>query len=294
MDVEDIAAEAFAVLGTGRQIAPFSKACPDLGLADAYRVTAAVRARREARGERPIGRKIGFTNRTIWAEYGVYAPIWGYVYDSTVRDLAQRGARGFPRRSRRTPDRTGDRVRPRRPALARHGRAGADRLHRLDRAWLRDRAVDLPELVVPRPRHRCGLRPAWAALDRAAPGRGVAARGLGARAVALRDRSLPQRRHWPIAAERPMSSAGRCSRCVISPRRWRRMLKPAARARRDRDHRNAHPRLSDRRRRGMDHDNSGASRSKALASGSSDRLNERHAPAAAAASWFGTAPPAPP
>ena len=45
------------------------------------------RAEREARGERPIGRKIGFTNRTIWAEYGVYAPIWGYVYDGTVREL---------------------------------------------------------------------------------------------------------------------------------------------------------------------------------------------------------------
>ena len=42
---------------------------------------------RLARGERPIGRKIGFTNRTIWAEYGVWAPIWGYVYDSTVRNL---------------------------------------------------------------------------------------------------------------------------------------------------------------------------------------------------------------
>jgi 2-keto-4-pentenoate hydratase len=88
MDIEDIASEVFAVLGTGRQIAPFSKACPSLGLSEAYRITAAVRARREARGERPIGRKIGFTNRTIWAEYGVYAPIWGYVYDSTVQDLA--------------------------------------------------------------------------------------------------------------------------------------------------------------------------------------------------------------
>ena len=29
----------------------------------------AVRAKREARGERPIGRKIGFTNRTIWWSY---------------------------------------------------------------------------------------------------------------------------------------------------------------------------------------------------------------------------------
>jgi 2-oxo-3-hexenedioate decarboxylase len=87
MDVQDIAREVFAVLETGGQIAPFSKAYPDFGLEEAYRVTAAVRAAREARGERPIGRKIGFTNRTIWAEYGVYAPIWGYVYDRTVRDL---------------------------------------------------------------------------------------------------------------------------------------------------------------------------------------------------------------
>ncbi len=46
-----------------------------------------MRAEREARGERPIGRKIGFTNRTIWDEYGVHAPIWGYVYDSTVGEL---------------------------------------------------------------------------------------------------------------------------------------------------------------------------------------------------------------
>jgi 2-oxo-3-hexenedioate decarboxylase len=92
MDIEDIADEVFALLGTGRQIAPFSKACPSLGLGEAYRVTAAVRAKREARGERPIGRKIGFTNRTIWAEYDVYAPIWGYVYDSTVRDLADEAA----------------------------------------------------------------------------------------------------------------------------------------------------------------------------------------------------------
>jgi 2-oxo-3-hexenedioate decarboxylase len=50
---------------------------------------------REARGERPVGRKIGFTNRTIWAEYGVYAPIWGHVYDRTLFDLAD-VADGFP------------------------------------------------------------------------------------------------------------------------------------------------------------------------------------------------------
>jgi 2-oxo-3-hexenedioate decarboxylase len=87
MNLHDIAKEVLEVLGTGRQLDPFSKAYPDFGLKDAYAVTASVRAQREARGERPIGRKIGFTNRTIWEEYGVYAPIWGYIYEGTVTDL---------------------------------------------------------------------------------------------------------------------------------------------------------------------------------------------------------------
>ena len=80
-----IAAEAFDVLDTGHQIAPFSSQLPDFSLDDAYLVTAAVRRLREARGEIAIGRKIGFTNRTTWPDY---APMWGYVYDRTVHDLA--------------------------------------------------------------------------------------------------------------------------------------------------------------------------------------------------------------
>jgi 2-oxo-3-hexenedioate decarboxylase len=92
MDINTIAAEAFAVLGSGRQVAPFSAHHPEFALADAYGVTAAVRASREARGERVVGRKIGFTNRTIWAEYNVHAPMWGYVYDRTLHDLATDGA----------------------------------------------------------------------------------------------------------------------------------------------------------------------------------------------------------
>jgi 2-oxo-3-hexenedioate decarboxylase len=31
-----------------------------------------------------VGRKIGFTNRTIWQRYGVHEPIWGTVYDRTL------------------------------------------------------------------------------------------------------------------------------------------------------------------------------------------------------------------
>jgi 2-oxo-3-hexenedioate decarboxylase len=86
-DVDAIAREAMEVLGTGRQVAPFStRHVLDLG--GAYRVAAAIRQLREAGGEKAVGRKIGFTNRTIWPQYGVYAPIWGYLYDTTVHDLA--------------------------------------------------------------------------------------------------------------------------------------------------------------------------------------------------------------
>jgi 2-oxo-3-hexenedioate decarboxylase len=65
---------------------------PDLTVEDARRVFAGLHARRLARGEKPVGRKIGFTNRTIWAEYGVYAPNWGYMTDRTVSDLPRAGA----------------------------------------------------------------------------------------------------------------------------------------------------------------------------------------------------------
>lgn len=60
-------------------------------LASAYEAALAVRALRIARGERPVGYKIGFTNRTIWARYGVFAPIWGSVWDTTLSFCEGRG-----------------------------------------------------------------------------------------------------------------------------------------------------------------------------------------------------------
>src|SRR5215208_1328242 len=90
--VQLVAAEAFDLLDTGRQVAPFSSRLPRFDLDDAYRVTAAVRQMRETRGEIPLGRKIGFANRTIWDEYQIGAPMWGYIYDRTVHDLDDMGA----------------------------------------------------------------------------------------------------------------------------------------------------------------------------------------------------------
>jgi len=54
-------------------------------VAAAYQAALAVRALRIARGERPVGYKIGFTNRTIWQRYGVFAPIWGTVWHGTLQ-----------------------------------------------------------------------------------------------------------------------------------------------------------------------------------------------------------------
>src|SRR3954447_23274228 len=90
-DTDRIAAEILSALADYRQIDPLTTRPEGLDLGDAYRVTAAVRQAREARGERVIGRKIGFTDRTIWDEYDVHAPIWGYVYDTTVCHLTDIG-----------------------------------------------------------------------------------------------------------------------------------------------------------------------------------------------------------
>jgi len=63
--------------------APLSKS-PDYSLARAYQDALALRSMRLARGEHARGFKLGFTNRSIWPIYDVYAPIWGTVYDSTL------------------------------------------------------------------------------------------------------------------------------------------------------------------------------------------------------------------
>jgi 2-keto-4-pentenoate hydratase len=87
--LRDIAGEAEAAFNAGpRKVQPFTARYPDLTMDDAYRITALANGMRVARRYRPVGRKIGFTNRRIWDEYGVHAPVWGYVYDRTLRDIA--------------------------------------------------------------------------------------------------------------------------------------------------------------------------------------------------------------
>ncbi len=89
MDAAAIAQTVLEAVDGGTQIEPFTAHDAGFSEADAYAVTAKLRALRMGRGEKPLGRKIGFTNRNIWAEYGVFQPIWGDVYDTTLRNVTQ-------------------------------------------------------------------------------------------------------------------------------------------------------------------------------------------------------------
>ena len=83
-DTSALAERILAALDATASIPPLTDSDPAFDLDAAYRVSAEITRRRMARGERPVGWKIGFTNRTIWDEYGVHAPIWGPMYASTV------------------------------------------------------------------------------------------------------------------------------------------------------------------------------------------------------------------
>jgi len=78
------AAEVLAALADGRPIPTFTARDPAFDTAAAYAVAEALHRARLARGECLVGRKIGFTNRSLWPVYGVDAPIWGHVYDTTL------------------------------------------------------------------------------------------------------------------------------------------------------------------------------------------------------------------
>ena len=84
MDATKLAKELIDLHERPRQVAAFSARYPGLTADQGYAASAALHAYRRAQGWKPAGRKIGFTNRTLWERYGVYEPIWGTVYDRTL------------------------------------------------------------------------------------------------------------------------------------------------------------------------------------------------------------------
>lgn len=84
IDTDRIARELLDALDRGGTIPSIVGRAPGFDWNQGYAVAAKILGLRRARGEKTVGRKIGFTNRNIWAEYGATAPIWAHVYDRTV------------------------------------------------------------------------------------------------------------------------------------------------------------------------------------------------------------------
>ncbi len=82
--IQAIAAELLDALDNGRTIPSVVERNPGFGWDEGYEVAAEIAKLRRVREEKPVGRKIGFTNRNIWPEYGATSPIWAHVYDDTL------------------------------------------------------------------------------------------------------------------------------------------------------------------------------------------------------------------
>src|SRR3954463_8097840 len=88
-----LARELISLHKSPREVPPFSERYAGLTAEQGYQAARALHEHRIAHGWRPVGRKIGFTNRTLWSRYGVYEPMWGMVYDRTLIRANDNGAR---------------------------------------------------------------------------------------------------------------------------------------------------------------------------------------------------------
>ena len=66
-----------------------SNSIPNFSLSDAYRAASEIKEIREKKNEKVSGIKVGFTNKKIWDKYSVNAPIFGFMYSSTVLSIEQ-------------------------------------------------------------------------------------------------------------------------------------------------------------------------------------------------------------
>jgi 2-oxo-3-hexenedioate decarboxylase len=83
-DLKPIADALIAAYDTATTLPPITATAPDFSVADGYAVLHDIETRRRAEGWKAVGRKIGFTNRTIWPRYGVYQPMWAHIWTRTV------------------------------------------------------------------------------------------------------------------------------------------------------------------------------------------------------------------
>jgi 2-keto-4-pentenoate hydratase len=92
-DVKELAGRLIASYDAASTLTPITTEAADFDVAAAYDVLFEIERRRRAQGWVPVGRKIGFTNRTIWPRYGVYQPMWAHTWTHTVQHAREGSAK---------------------------------------------------------------------------------------------------------------------------------------------------------------------------------------------------------
>ena len=84
--IERLGDELFAALRARSTLAPLSARHADITVDDAYRISLHMLGRREADGERVIGKKIGVTSLAVQEMLGVFQPDFGFLTDAMRYD----------------------------------------------------------------------------------------------------------------------------------------------------------------------------------------------------------------
>lgn len=79
-----MAAELLAAFEDRQYVKPITSRLKGFGSDEAYEVLDHIDAARIAKGWRPAGRKIGFTNRDLWPSFGVDRPMWATIWEETI------------------------------------------------------------------------------------------------------------------------------------------------------------------------------------------------------------------
>ncbi|MGV8805964.1 MAG: fumarylacetoacetate hydrolase family protein [Polaromonas sp.] len=82
IDIESLGDELFDALRGQRTLAPLTSRHAGITVDDAYRISLRFLARREAAGERVIGKKIGVTSKPVQDMLGVFQPDFGFLTDA--------------------------------------------------------------------------------------------------------------------------------------------------------------------------------------------------------------------
>jgi 2-oxo-3-hexenedioate decarboxylase len=86
---KEVALRVIEALDDSKQIDLISDEFSCLTIKDAYRIAQEIECLRNNRNEHIMGVKVGFTNRNIWEEYNANAPIFGAMYDTTVKKIGK-------------------------------------------------------------------------------------------------------------------------------------------------------------------------------------------------------------